>query len=1382
MVAEVDLLERVPRLVEYLRHYDYRLTVEDELRLLTLSDEVRLRGGSVADIDSLQQIVSPLVCRNPDEQERLPQVLALWRRLSLDAKPPAAESPPVADASARPKWRRYLGWIIGALIAALLLGVVIRSIPQRPAQPTPVKTIPRPTVLAPAQTVEQPRATGDSRPLLPALFALVPLLAAGIIFLRRRRTPSLSRGPAPRDAAAFALDVATAESPLFRPGSIQAALRDLRRHVQIPSGDLDIPRTVAATVRRAGFVQFVLGRRFVLPDYLLLIDRASGKDHFGELGDVLAVRLQAEQFRATRAEYFGDPRRLRIRRSDGSWRQTELARMAADQSDVRLLLVADVADFWDPVRRQWRDWVATLQTFDTVAVLTPIPRSQWGKRERALMEAGFMIVPATSDGLGQLAHDLRLEGANERVGHGATKTERLDALLASDPYLWSGDVPPPAKKTSEMVKALRDALDDAFLYLCALAVFPAINPRLTEQVGVMLRLGDDSPAITDERYGAIARLPWLRRARMPDWVRKALIESMPPDDAARVRAVWVSLLSKEPDSARHGVALEVVGAKPARDALRRLLRTLRRGDDGGFAERILLAFLAGKDIPDLSLAAPGRLGERWRLPAPDRLDGLIALAAVAAAAAALWWGEATLRALVEWLGVIPEPPRILAAPALMIAAAAMAAWHDRIKGGRSLVAGFIAIAALLASGLPLIGGEGMPSEPGVAFVMFIGALGAAAYVFAPLGLRERTLAGIDPLRIAVGDRWWATSLALLSTFGAGAVILGLEIPGLIDRAPLGGDWPAALAANFVLVWLGTNWFQRRLEAPRRLAVVTAAGAAALTAACGALLMAFGYINVALMQMVDMDQPWFAICATDIVVGLPWVVGLGIFLQKAPGRQRLQAILGASALAAMIGASLLWLPQFESLMPGSPVEIAVLIVPITLTSLPIPLIMALCAYRSAGARTRTVATMIFGLGVVTLVSLALRVGIGEMLALSSPAPWMSTAHWYLPLVLGWPMLRWLAPGLAETGSERLGGAREAIRVLTVLIALSPGLAVLFGLVSIPYDIAELTKILSFAVSLAVLVAVFLLSDRIRRMSNRLVVVLSAATLALGSSFGVGYVQFTRSHLVAVSVDAGPPVQYIVPLNPSAELRSQIEPFGGDYREAYQRALDISAERETIRDLMEAESGAGVLIMIALLLLAEVFLVTGVVVAGCKLTLAPLPDEASTDAEPKTEAWQEEEIGYVPMQPIRRHAKRIVTAFAVLIGALATIATSFGYFNFLWPARVEAELTSCQSTEIVLKLTNEGGRRAMVSRPTFTIRSNLWTELDELKMNRIVLTDPFAGYDGIVNPGADQVLRYTASAPFFSEDELQAGGCRISVSVPVRTDRQYQQAMATCRCGE
>jgi hypothetical protein len=818
-----DLLQDVAGLAAHLRSLDFAIGLRDELRLLALRDALAASGQLPRALDALRRTIAPLVCRNPDEQARLGDALALWPPLREGADAPPVASPLERAVETLNRRRRW-AWILPALAALVLVGALWLWL--RPPPPPPPTVAPAP-VEAPVATpggrapaAAPPSAPPPSLPLgWKIVLGLAPLGGAAAFWLGRRRTPVLERGLAPRNARQEALDVAAVDSPLLRPSAVRLPLRDLRRHRLIPSSDLDTARTVAATVACGGFVRLVHGRRPVTPDYLLLADRAARDDHLAALADVLAARLRVEQVRVSHGEFRGDPRVVSLIGPDGSRRRTDLARLAAEAGETRLLLLADIAGFWDAARGAWRSWVADLAAFEAPVVLTLAPRETWGPRERDLMAMGFEIAPATADGLADLAERVAADGARPRPTPAiGGKAARLDALLAVDPYRWSADAPPTTGDIDALIGALRGNLGAAaYLHLCAIAVFPALHPRLTEEIGAALTTGAGQPVLSDAGFAALARLPWLRRGRLPDWLRKALIDSMPADDKDRVRRVWTRALEPAPEGRRSGLAFAYVRDPGIEADIRRALARLMRAVDApDLKEAILLAFLEGRDLPDLALAAPDRLdeGRPFAWPRPDRLDVGFAVLALALGVGLALAADSLVILARQAAATATSYVTTLVSPLAVVGAHLLKA-IDRPAGRerrlRSVAVGLLTVVAGLDCALTAANGTFS-----LAIAQGMAAAGAAACAFLPKGFRSLTPPNLDWRRLFSGDDWRLTT----------AVILSLTVPlfwsiaaseaALIGAAPAVLEWtgpfawPYAVATASVCCGLAAIYFGPRL--------------------------------------------------------------------------------------------------------------------------------------------------------------------------------------------------------------------------------------------------------------------------------------------------------------------------------------------------------------------------------------------------------------------------------------------------------------------------------------------------------------------------------------------------------------------------------------------
>jgi hypothetical protein len=856
-VSDAGLLAEPNALVTYLRAHDYPLGVEDDLRLATLSDHLRARHGAPRTLVELCRVVAPLVCRDPAQQERLPAILERWVRLQVGtaaeeldrAASPAGAA--VAKAEHRNRWLALVLVVLSVLL--LVVGAALSLRPQRtqPTGPTPDS--------APIAST----ASGGFTPPpidIYAIFALLPLVGAGAGYLLRRRESALTREMVPRDAERGALKIALSESPLFRPGAIRTALRDLRRHRLLTSNDIDASASVAATVRNAGMVRLVRARRPVLPDYILLVDRATRNDHLGDLADVLMARLRADQFRITRGEFRGDPRMVTLLTDRGRERQA-LEDLAHDYPEARLLLIADIGSFWDPVREAWRNWVDDLRAFGSTAVITPLPKAQWGLRERELAELGFLLAPATSDGLSELAEQFRSD--IPFTAPRETDDHLLDRMLATDPLGWTSDQPPQQSSIEALVDALRTALGPpAFLHLCAVAVFPAIHPRLTEQIGAALTTTEGVSILTEESYATLSRLPWLRRGRIPNWLRRALILALSEEDAARVRGVWVRALEPTPEPEAAALRLDVVRPPSTERALRRLLVDLiRRGRTPPvLQEELLLAFLEGRRPPELTVAAPRRvLGEgRLRLPRPNVVDaGLLAIGLALGMVIYLYGGrvEGILRTL-------PEDVFISAVLVSIVASGAGALW--RAIRGNSWPSKVLGLAAVIASFVSL--------GVGLAFMVLVGAsaLMILAWSFSPASSRPSSSWSSIASDIVVGRLWVVpTAIALM------AQLANWSFERRLDAGANGVSWVLSLVLVTSLSGPVAGTAAWIVSAPtparRDFSVVVAATTA--------IVSTWLLLPLIVLGVVLPLPAWGVLSRADLLVGLPllavfWITTVG----------------------------------------------------------------------------------------------------------------------------------------------------------------------------------------------------------------------------------------------------------------------------------------------------------------------------------------------------------------------------------------------------------------------------------------------------------------------------------------------------------------------------
>jgi hypothetical protein len=162
--------------------------------------------------------------------------------------------------------------------------------------------------LNPVSTAPVARAARWLRAWWKSLFLLLPLLLwlciESWIWFHRRAI--LSRGGDPPSKALPFGRLVWPVQPVARAG-FAATLRRLRQPETGPSRP-HLGKTIAATARAAGFSEFQYEPVLRRPEYLVLIDRASARDHQATFFEELAATLDRAGLRVATYGFSGDPR------------------------------------------------------------------------------------------------------------------------------------------------------------------------------------------------------------------------------------------------------------------------------------------------------------------------------------------------------------------------------------------------------------------------------------------------------------------------------------------------------------------------------------------------------------------------------------------------------------------------------------------------------------------------------------------------------------------------------------------------------------------------------------------------------------------------------------------------------------------------------------------------------------------------------------------------------------------------------------------------------------------------------------------------------------------------------------------------------------------
>lgn len=397
--------------------------------------------------------------------------------------------------------------------------------------------------------------------LVCTLFCLVPL--GFWLFDTARRRGFLERLPSRNgETRRRMMESATPALPAYS-SDLRYLSREMRRRKNRDSHILDIASTLSATLRRGGLPQPVFGSR-VEPEYLILVDCAGAMDHQSKLCDQVIHSFVAQGVSLERYEFDGDPRfaiHAPFERGTLHSGPQSLEQLFARHRDALIILFTDGSGLIDQYTGQPASWVKSLQSWSVRIMITPQPRQLWATREWLLAGEGVTILPLDGDGLHMMGDILRHEKSWPGVSPDARYRQRrayqrdIDLLLDRTPL-----------KGEQLECLLNDLAadlgEDGMAWLAGCAVYPEIHWAITLTVGdaVAAHYGSRSGSAQGRpsevrdthfahRLAQLARLPWLRRGFMPDWLRIALLHRMSPELERAVRTSLSTFLASMKEAA-----------------------------------------------------------------------------------------------------------------------------------------------------------------------------------------------------------------------------------------------------------------------------------------------------------------------------------------------------------------------------------------------------------------------------------------------------------------------------------------------------------------------------------------------------------------------------------------------------------------------------------------------------------------------------------------------------------------------------------------------------------------------------------------------------------------------------------------------------------------
>jgi hypothetical protein len=615
------LTEKLPLFINELRHIGYNISTAQIIAIQNLILALAKQGNLPTKLAQFKTLFAPILCHSPKEQKAFGSHFDEWVQTIEKEEISCPDENAISDTL--PPVRSTKKWVIiitTVIVIAMLIGsfVFYQYFPRvqetpptetpdvsEPLPPSPeLPVLPEPETTPESQLLELPKPQKPQTDFwwmfLVLLLPLFPLLRYLWRHLGRR---NLVRKYTSLQPDIKKLSVETVEENIFQPFELSHAAQQLRKHISIESTHLDITATIEKSIEAGNWFTPVRGTMKRRPEYLVLIDRLTFKDHQTKLVDTLVNQLIDEEVLVNRYYFDATPRRCYP--EDTHLAPLTLTDLAAHYPAHKLLIFSDGNGFINPITGKIVDWINQLSIWTHRTLFTLEAPEQWGYQEQLLKEAAdFLIMPANEGGLKFLVEQINgnaRQSYHSPLWQSDRKNLAFPEMLNENFNRWLERHAPDADVLTELLTQVKLFLGkEAYYWFCACAVYPELHWQVT--LYLRKELLTESELLED--FMKLARFPWFRYGYMPDWLREPLIEELAAQQKDKeVHATIEKLLETIGLDKNSEAFIKIASEQP-----KRLIK------HNPLKEQVFFEFMANK----LAVKAPERLrhllGGSFKLP------------------------------------------------------------------------------------------------------------------------------------------------------------------------------------------------------------------------------------------------------------------------------------------------------------------------------------------------------------------------------------------------------------------------------------------------------------------------------------------------------------------------------------------------------------------------------------------------------------------------------------------------------------------------------------------------------------------------------------------------------------------------------------------------
>lgn len=549
-------------LLEKLRAEGFAVSLDQCVAVQEMLLRLARNGALSQDPRAAAHWVGPIVCRTPSQQQCFPAIFEHWWTahwwLPEEREPKDTPPAPRPDPGRRKRPPGWLIWLKARPAAALILMVAAVALYTVLTVAVRFRGNTQLPPLAPdtASSSPSPLLQGNWNPW--QLLGFVAVLTA-LWWVWRLANRSHTDAP---ETMSLVVRNPALHSPFEAP-RYRRALLAFTRGRMVASSELDILASVHATALNGGSFSPVHGTVRRPGSLVALVHQPRVEDHQARLYHSL---LDSLAWRGTSVDqYVFETTPLRARRKAVNARRENIAVLAERHTDEVLLLCCEATVLFDIFSGELSPWVDDLHAWNQKILL--VPQRRWNDFEALLEETGWLIGDMEASSLEAVACVL----AGEPARPPRTGPAPYPSIIEERGDAWGDRAAPGSSTEVLLIEQLKAYLGDGeFKVLCACAGYPGVSWEMTRYwCRTLLALDKRLPCLI-----ALARLPWFRTGRMPDWLRWLLLEQLTPQERRRINRALRALLSSHGDAANTDFQLSI--ALPSSNPVRLLLEVAKR--------------------------------------------------------------------------------------------------------------------------------------------------------------------------------------------------------------------------------------------------------------------------------------------------------------------------------------------------------------------------------------------------------------------------------------------------------------------------------------------------------------------------------------------------------------------------------------------------------------------------------------------------------------------------------------------------------------------------------------------------------------------------------------------------------------------------------------